>query len=465
MVNNMWLDTLSDILPNGEAATLLTVSIRLALTAMPLLAQQAPAPAPGVPGDDIGFDNSTSTSPIEESLRQAGQEAAKIGEAWDQHWLYALNGPIYIAMSYAGTVCAVMTLLFFMMQWAKDWNEGNITRPLGELIWPLLVAILLTPAPLNIGLNVFNGSVSYGWNGLAKVTQQVRFLFNRAEVLILNAPGFLPVELNLPDGTSSIQSPNTNFSLNGSSVSVSAPTIRSAFQDANAITSAQAMIQSYVNKCFSYAGQQQQECFNNSINASVQLLDTYQRVYGREIKWMIDRAEELEKVQRGLAGKYGSNQEQSASAADAEQPQPTASNVQLTAIDFPAWMVGDPKADIRQLLQGGAMGFRQMLEIAFLGTALVAPIALGCSLLPVPAASKTITTWFAGFCAIGFTKITYAIIVGIASSVMIQAAPVDTTWFYTFLTFLAPLIATGLATGGGLALNSALSQAASPLVR
>jgi len=49
--------------------------------------------------------------------------------------------------------------------------------------------------------------------------------------------------------------------------------------------------------------------------------------------------------------------------------------------------------------------------------------------------------------------------------VLIQSAPVDTTWFYTFLTFLAPLIAVGLATGGGLALNGALNQAASPLIR
>lgn len=438
----MWLD-ISSI----EALPSFLVLTRLGLIITPLLGQ---TPIPGT-GESGNTTDAVSSSPqIEGSLQLAQQEAQRIGEAWDQHWTYALNGPLYAAMSYAGIICAVGTLLFFMMQWAKDLNEGNLSRPLSELIWPILVAILLTPSPFNVNVSLLNGDASYGWNGLARVTQQVRSLFSRAEVMILNVPGLLPVDINFQSG------------------GLSAPTTRSAFQDANAITSAQAMIQSYISKCFEASGQAQMQCLEGSINASIDLLRAYQKVYKRPIKWMADRQKELEELNGKLADMYQQKPVYTNSGQISDSSGTNSGSIegkQLLPSDFPIWMVGDPKSEIRQLLQGGAMGFRQMLEIAFLGTALVGPIALGCSLLPVPIANKTIATWFSGFCAIGFTKITYAIIVGIASSVLIQSAPVDTTWFYTFLTFLAPLIAVGLATGGGLALNGALNQAASPLIR
>lgn len=425
-----------DLLFDTEGISWLTVSVRLGFFLVPFIAQA------GVPSDEL-LDPEPTKLPIEQSLVQAKDEAQRIGEVWEQHWAYALNGPLYAAMSYAGIICAVGTLLFFMMQWGKDLNEGNLSRPLSELIWPVLVAILLTPSPFSVNVSLLNGDASYGWNGLARVTQQVRSLFSRAEVMILNVPGLLPVDVNLQSG------------------SVSPPTSRSVFQDANAITSSQAIIQSYISKCFGSSGKEQMACLDSSIKESINLLETYQDVYERPIKWMVERSQELEELNKNLVSMY----QQKSVPVGSSQSSDSIEGKRLSPSDFPVWMIGKSQSEIRQLLQGGSMGFRQMLEIAFLGTALVGPIALGCSLLPVPIANKTITTWFSGFCAIGFTKITYAIIVGIASSVLIQSAPVDTTWFYTFLTFLAPLIAVGLATGGGLALSGALNQAASPLIR
>jgi len=380
--------------------------------------------------------SSLSSGELFEAFQRLNAESDALAQAWDTHWSHALNGPLYAAMSYAGIVCAVATLLFFMMQWGKDLNEGNLARPLSELVWPILVAILLTPTP-SFNVDVSNASVSYGWNGMARITQQVRILFDRADAFILSVPGILPVDAQ----TGSLL------------------TNRSAYKQAEAVVTAHGLIQAQISKCFSMSGREQKNCLTQAIKASQDLLIAYQDVY-QPIKWMDNRSKDLGDLQDIVDSKLPSDDSSDATPGDSSQQQQS-----LSPTDLPFWAVGNPQAGVQQFFKGAQMGFLQLLEIGRLGTSLLGPIALGCSLLPVPIASKMLTTWFAGLCALSFAKICYAIIIGMAASVLLQSAPQDPSWYSTFSTVFAPLLAIGLATGGGMALFNALSTAASPFYR
>lgn len=405
----------------------------LALLWKPLLAQTVL----GVTDERTGNTSSgISSGELFEAFDRLNAESDALVKAWDIHWSHALNGPLYAAMSYAGIVCAVATLLFFMMQWGKDLNEGNLARPLSELVWPILVAILLTPTP-GFSVNVSNASFSYGWNGMARITQQVRFLFDRADALILSVPGILPMDTQ------------TGALL----------TNRSAYKHAEAVSTSHGLIQAQISKCFSMAGREQRNCLTEAISASKELLKAYQDVY-QPIQWMQNRSKDLDDLQNIVNNKLPS-----ADSGDATPSDSSDQTQSLSPTDLPFWAVGNPQAGVQQFFKGAQMGFLQLLEIGRLGTSLLGPIALGCSLLPVPIASKMLTTWFAGLCALSFAKICYAIIIGMAASVLLQSAPQDPSWYSTFSTVFAPLLAIGLATGGGMALFNALSTAASPFYR
>jgi len=398
----------------------------------PLLAQASLGAA-----EDRADDTASGLSSGElfEMFQQLNTESEALAQAWDQHWMYALNGPVYMAMSYAGIVCAVSTLLFFMMQWAKDLNEGNLARPLSELVWPILVAVLLTPTP-SVSVDLGSASASYGWNGMARITQQVRLVFDRGDTLMLNVPGMLP-----PD-------PQTGRFL----------TNRDAYRQAEAVATAHGLIQAEIAKCFSASGKEQRACLTEAIEASEGLLETYQRIY-QPIKWMQNRIQDLEDLQELVDNKLPS-EDTPKDSKDPSERQPS-----LSPADLPFWAVGNPQSNVKQFFNSAQMGFLQILEIGRVGTSILGPVALGCSLLPVPIANKMVLTWFSGLCALSFAKICYGIILGMAASVLLQSAPQDPSWYTTFSTVFAPLLAIGLATGGGMALFNALSTAASPFYR
>ncbi len=87
--------------------------------------------------------------------------------------------------------------------------------------------------------------------------------------------------------------------------------------------------------------------------------------------------------------------------------------------------------------------------------------------LGVPAAQRAGLKWLSGYLSVGTAIIFYHLIIGIGSAVMIRASAdlVDPTWFSIFLGYVAPVMALGLATGGGVALWNGLQSGVSPLFR
>lgn len=119
---------------------------------------------------------------------------------------------------------------------------------------------------------------------------------------------------------------------------------------------------------------------------------------------------------------------------------------------------------LTQVLMGAfSMAFYNIIEASMLLTALIGPLPLGASLFPW--GRKPIITWLAGFGGLGLAKISFNILVGLASQVVIESGLSDALWFPLFIGLLAPLLAMAIAAGGGIAIFSAFSSGASIAVR
>jgi hypothetical protein len=103
--------------------------------------------------------------------------------------------------------------------------------------------------------------------------------------------------------------------------------------------------------------------------------------------------------------------------------------------------------------------FQNLLEVALLVTALLGPVAVGGSLLPVGPGAKAVVAWLTGMFSLGFAKICYSIIVGLASTVIVNAELGDVTGFLVLISILAPVFALGLASGGGITVYTSLQNA------
>lgn len=102
------------------------------------------------------------------------------------------------------------------------------------------------------------------------------------------------------------------------------------------------------------------------------------------------------------------------------------------------------------------IAFQNLLEVSLLLTALLAPMAMGLSLLPVQA--KPIFAWLTAMCSLGIAKLSFNIIVGLVATVIVNADSGYSLWYLILTGILAPILAFAIARGGGLAVWGALTN-------
>lgn len=90
-------------------------------------------------------------------------------------------------------------------------------------------------------------------------------------------------------------------------------------------------------------------------------------------------------------------------------------------------------------------------------TALMAPVAVGATLLPV--GSNAIATWVTGFISLGMVKFSLNVISGLVAVAMVQVGPDDILPIALVLGLLSPILSLGIAAGGGMALFNGLTSA------
>lgn len=105
------------------------------------------------------------------------------------------------------------------------------------------------------------------------------------------------------------------------------------------------------------------------------------------------------------------------------------------------------------------IAFQWIVEISLLLTALLGPLAVGGSLLPV--GQKAIFAWLTGFFSVGVVKLSFNIIVGLVATLVVNAKDADSMVFAFATGLLAPVLSLILAAGGGMAVFNSLSSIAS----
>ena len=77
-------------------------------------------------------------------LENAAGGGSLVAQGFDELWQNTLNGGLYAALCRVGILFAVGSLVLFIVQWGKQMLDGDETRAVSELIWPLVVGLLLS---------------------------------------------------------------------------------------------------------------------------------------------------------------------------------------------------------------------------------------------------------------------------------------------------------------------------------
>lgn len=113
---------------------------------------------------------------------------------------------------------------------------------------------------------------------------------------------------------------------------------------------------------------------------------------------------------------------------------------------------------VSTVLLGLSGAYQWGIELTMLLTALIGPLAVGGSLLPYGA--KSIFVWLTGYFTVGMAKLSFNVIVGFAGELIANSRSDQPLFFLFVIGIMAPFLATGLATGGGLALLTQINKAA-----
>jgi hypothetical protein len=114
---------------------------------------------------------------------------------------------------------------------------------------------------------------------------------------------------------------------------------------------------------------------------------------------------------------------------------------------------------VRGWLIAFSIAFQWMVEISMLLTALLGPLAVGGSLLPV--GQKAIFAWITGFLSVGMVKLSFNIISGLVAVMVLNAGESDPMIFAFATGLISPILALVLSAGGGMAIFNSLSSVAS----
>ena len=114
---------------------------------------------------------------------------------------------------------------------------------------------------------------------------------------------------------------------------------------------------------------------------------------------------------------------------------------------------------VRGWLLAFSIAFQWIVEVSMLLTALLGPLAVGGSLLPV--GNKAIFAWLTGFFSVGMIKLCFNIISGLVATLVMDTNNNDPMIFAFSIGILAPILSVALAVGGGMAILRSFSSIAS----
>jgi hypothetical protein len=339
-------------------------------------------------------------NPLPNAVDSASNTAAK----YDSIWQSALiNGPMFTPLVKLSLGLAVITVMFFMLKLFKDLQDNNNTSSFSALIWPVIVIILLAN----------NGAIQ------GKGTIGLRNTINATNLEML-------------------KSTNTSLSL------------ASAYREAKQYIGIQSRISDEIRRCQALPAKQISQCLDQADQKSQSILN--EQNFGSP--WVRGLRQRLTLTIENLKSNIGGGIAAGAAAGGnaAGLPGSVAGGVvggAVGTLGAANTLLSDQWASTLQtylLLAGTA--WQAGFEISLLVIGLLGALATGLSLLPVPNASKPVFMWLSAFFGMFLIKIGYNVMIGLASTILVNSEAGDPTWVPIFIAFIAPFLS--LTIGGGL---------------
>ncbi len=339
-------------------------------------------------------------------INQADKISDLYSKAWDGTWDIALGTTLYKVVTNVGTACAIFTLLFWLANFMKDLlDDGTSKKAWTELIYPVIVAYLL----------------SNGGSHLATMTKGLRSIVNtiNQEVLVAVSTG------------NSVQNDFKQKLAEIADYSSAEQRIIALREECNSKTSNQEMI----------------TCLQGAKVAADAVIAEYRKNKPPGSSWLDKLGKQVQTTINDPMSALGNT---ASAAVDAYKGM--ISGVYKIA-STPTLLV------IQMFILAFQGAFQSLIEVSMLLTALMGPIAVGTSLLPIGA--KPVYAWLTGFLSLGMCKISLNIITGLVATAFYDAGPIDTLRISICIGILSPILALGLSTGGGMAIFNGILSAAS----
>lgn len=177
-------------------------------------------------------------------------------------------------------------------------------------------------------------------------------------------------------------------------------------------------------------------CLEKAGSRAELMLQAYRQAYPEAISWTTKLSQQIDAVKADPMGNV------------VAKVSASATNIALMPV-----MIA-----VEGLLVAMQTAFQYLIEISMLLTALMGPIAVGTSLLPI--GGKPLYLWLTSFWSLGLCKICLNVVSGLVSLAIFKTGATDTLITALTLGLLAPILALGMATGGGMAIFNGISQAA-----
>jgi uncharacterized membrane protein YeaQ/YmgE (transglycosylase-associated protein family) len=329
-------------------------------------------------------------------LDNAAAGAQLTAEGFNELWNETLQGNLYTALCKVGQLFAVATLVFYMVELAKNFMNQEDMKALSSWIWPIIVVSML----------------ANGGSLLRDGTLAIREIINKTNNDIIK-------------------------------VAAAGVDMEVAFNRAVGNIALQQQVGAAMERCKSIPGNSQDsiDCLNQ---AQIELRQSAPDLFkGSEpepssgfwnpLEALSDAKDALENMSPGQIGeKIGSS---------------------ITSA-IGSMMTGFVAALMLALNNAYQWG----IEFTMLVTALLGPLAIGGSLLPFGA--KPIFAWLTGYFSVGMAKLCFNMITGLCAQLIANSEQNQPMIFLLFVGLISPILASALAAGGGLAVWTGLGKAA-----
>lgn len=344
-------------------------------------------------------------------ILQNGTETARtVAETWNKHWVTIFQSELYYTIVALAGGFAAAALLFFMLNFLRKMlDQEDYSGALSSFLMAAVVIMLLA----NNAYVLSRGTIAL--RGMIHTVSEKVLTQTLLEVSLQDA-----IQASIDKGSVSTQ------------------------------------IGALLSQCQGVVGQTQVDCLNAANEQAKGIIQDYQSSH--PFSGSLDSLKNT--ILSNIPGAQGAGDIAGtiSSVIGAGISSGQQGGLGDAGETIRAGMVGAlAQSLVQSVLLAFQWAFANILEIAMLMTGVIGPIAVAGALM---FDGKSLWAWLTGFFAIGMAQVCYNIIVGISAVVVVNADITDTLGFLITISLLAPALALGLASGGGLVVFNLISAGA-----